>query len=227
MAADPQMISMLMQAMPNMGTMALGAVQTYMGMKGLRELNKQERPNYTVSPEMAYSQNRSFMNSKYGFTPQQTGNFNQQVGRSLVGDFRNQVNMGGGNLAQALMSRGGVQRLNAFNQFANQDASLLNQNIRYNDQMNANVQNQLNRRVGQNVNYRMSDERAVGQSLQSGLTNIASGMNSVGSNAGGGGQGGQGGGQDYNQLLSELSRYKTLESTRFVPPQGSGIIEDI
>lgn len=184
---DPAMISMLMQSMPNIGTMALGAVQTYMGMKGLRELNKRQRPNYMVSPEMLQSQQRSFINSKYGFTPQQTGNFNQQVGRSLVGDFRNQVNMGGGNLAQALMSRGGTQRLNAFNQFANQDAALLNQNIRYNDQMNANIQNQLNRRVGQDVAYRMSDERAVGGSLQSGLTNLASGLNSASTNAAGGG----------------------------------------
>jgi hypothetical protein len=221
---DPAMMSMLTSAMPNMGTLALGAVQTYMGMKGLRELNKQERPNYTVSPEMLQSQQRSFINSKYGFTPQQTGAFNQQVGRSLVGDFRNQVNMGGGNLAQALMSRGGVQRLNAFNQFANQDASLLNQNIRYNDQMNANIQNQLNRRVGQNVAYRMSDERAVGGGLQSGLTNLASGINSIGSNSGGGGQGSA---PDYSQYFNELNRQQTLNSTRFVPPQGSGIIEDL
>jgi hypothetical protein len=184
---DPAMISMLAQSMPNMGTLALGAIQTYMGMKGLKELKKQERPNYTVSPEMYNSQQRSFINSKYGFTPQQTGNFNQQLGRNMVGNFRNQVNMGGGNLAQALSSRGNAQNLGALNQFANQDAALLNQNIRYNDQMNANIQNQLNRRVGQNVAYRMSDERAVGGSLQSGLTNLASGMNSMGSNAGGGG----------------------------------------
>jgi hypothetical protein len=184
---DPAMISMLAQSMPNMGTLALGAIQTYMGMKGLKELNKQERPNYSVSPEMYNSQQRSFINSKYGFTPQQTGNFNQQLGRNMVGNFRNQVNMGGGNLAQALSSRGNAQNLGALNQFANQDAALLNQNIRYNDQMNANIQNQLNRRVGQNVAYRMSDERAVGGSLQSGLTNLASGMNSMSSNAGGGG----------------------------------------
>lgn len=185
---DPAIMSMLSQSMPNMGTMALGAIQTYMGMKGLKELKKKERPNYTVSPEMYNSQQRSFINSKYGFTPQQRGNFNQQIGMNQAGNFRNQVNMGGGSLAQALSARGNP--LNAFNQFASQDASLLNQNIRYNDQMNANIQNQLNRRVGQNIDYRMSDERAVGGSLQSGLTNLASGLNSMGSNAGSGGQSG-------------------------------------
>ena len=190
MAADPQMISMLMQAMPNIGTLALGAVQTYMGMKGLKELNKKERPNYSVSPEMYNSQQRSFINSKYGFTPQQTGAFNYQLGMNQVGNLRKQVDMGGGNLAQALSSRGNAQNLGAINQFANQDAALLNQNIRYNDQMNANIQNQLNRRVGQNVAYRMSDEKAVGGSLQSGLTNLASGMNSASTNAAGGGGGG-------------------------------------
>lgn len=187
MPGETELISLLAKSMPNMGTLALGAIQTYMGMKGLKELNKKERPNYSVSPEMYNSQQRSFINSKYGFTPQQTGNFNQQLGRNMVGNFRNQVNMGGGSLSQALSSRGNAQNLGALNQFANQDAALLNQNIRYNDQMNANIQNQLNRRVGQNVNYRMSDERAVGGSLQSGLTNLASGMNSMSSNAGGGG----------------------------------------
>jgi len=203
MAGETELISLLAQSMPNMGTLALGAIQTYMGMKGLKELNKKERPNYSVSPEMYNSQQRSFINSKYGFTPQQTGNFNQQLGRNMVGNFRNQVNMGGGSLSQALSSRGNAQNLGALNQFANQDASLLNQNIRYNDQMNANIQNQLNRRVGQNVAYRMSDEKAVGGSLQSGLTNLASGMNSMGSNYGGGGQGGQDGGQDFSQYFNE------------------------
>ena len=187
MAGETDLIGLLAKSMPNMGTLALGAIQTYMGMKGLKELNKKERPNYSVSPEMYNSQQRSFINSKYGFTPQQTGNFNQQLGRNMVGNFRNQVNMGGGSLSQALSSRGNAQNLGALNQFANQDASLLNQNIRYNDQMNANIQNQLNRAVGQNVAYRMSDEKAVGGSLQSGLTNLASGMNSMSSNAGGGG----------------------------------------
>lgn len=218
------MISLLMNALPALGTLALGAIQTYMGMKGLKELKKKERPNYTVSPEMYNSQQRSFINSKYGFTPQQRGNFNQQLGMNMAGNFRNQVNMGGGSLAQALSSRGNAQNLGALNQFANQDAALLNQNIRYNDQMNANIQNQLNRAVGQNINYRMSDERAVGGSLQSGLTNLASGMNSMGSNSGGGGQGSA---PDYSQYFNELNRQQTLNSTRFVPPQGSGIIEDL
>ena len=184
---DPAMISMLAQSMPNMGTLALGAIQTYMGMKGLKELNKKERPNYSVSPEMYNSQQRSFINSKYGFTPQQTGNFNQQLGRNMVGNFRNQVNMGGGNLAQALSSRGNAQNLGALNQFANQDAALLSKNISYNDQVNSNIQNQLNRKVGQDVAYRMSDEKYIGGSLSSGLGNLASGMNSMSSNAGGGG----------------------------------------
>jgi hypothetical protein len=222
MAVDPATMSMLMQSMPNMGTLALGAIQTYMGMKGLKELNKQERPNYTVSPEMYNSQQRSFINSKYGFTPQQTGNFNQQLGRNMVGNFRNQINMGGGSLAQALSARGNP--LGALNQFASQDAALLNQNIRYNDQMNANIQNQLNRRVGQNIDYRMSDERAVGASLQSGLTNIASGINSSGSNAGGGGQQGA---PDYSQYFNEMSRQNTLKSTQFQPYQSDGTIYDL
>lgn len=224
MPGETELISLLAKSMPNMGTLALGAIQTYMGMKGLKELNKKERPNYSVSPEMYNSQQRSFINSKYGFTPQQTGNFNQQLGRNMVGNFRNQVNMGGGSLSQALSSRGNAQNLGALNQFANQDAALLNQNIRYNDQMNANIQNQLNRRVGQNVNYRMSDERAVGGSLQSGLTNLASGMNSMGSNYGGGGQSSS---PDYSKYFDELNRQQTLNSTKFVPYQSDGNIYDL
>lgn len=177
------MLPLLMSALPALGTLALGAIQTYQGFKAKKELDKVKRPNYSVSPEMRMSQDRSFINSKYGFTPQQRGNFNQQLGMNLAGNFRNQVNMGGGSLSQALLSRGNAQNLGAINQFANQDASLLNQNIRYNDQVNSNIQNQLNRATAQDIEYRMNDEDKVGKSIQSGLGNLFSGVNFAGSNA--------------------------------------------
>ncbi len=183
MAGESELIKMLMNAMPNIGTLALGAIQAYQGFKAKRELDKVKRANYRVSPEMAMSQNRSFINSKYGFTPQQIGNFNRGLAMNQSGNFRNQVNMGGGSLAQALSARGNAQNLGALNQFASQDAALLNQNIRYNDEQNYKIQNQLNRATAQDIEYRMNDEDKVGKSIQSGLLNLASGVNSTGSNA--------------------------------------------
>lgn len=209
MAADPATIQMIMSflgggsggqggtGLQGMGSFSLGALQTYMAMKGLRELQRTPRPQYTVSPEMAASQQRSAMRSKYGFTPQQTAQFRQQMGQSLYGDFRNQVNMGGGNLAQALAGRGMGARLGGLNRFAVDDANMMARNIQYEDTMNRAIQDQLNRGIAQRANYRMSDERAIGQSLQSGLTNMASAVNlnqATGAFGGGGAGAGAGGG---------------------------------
>lgn len=193
---------LLMQALPAIGTFAVSGLNAYMGLKGLRELNKQPRPNYSVSPEMAMSQNRSFINSKYGFTPQQTGDFNQRLAMNQSGNFRNQVNMGGGSLAQALSSRGNAQNLGAINQYASQDAALLNQNIRYNDQVNSNIQNQLNRKVGQDIDYRMSDEKAIGGSLQAGLGGLGSAGNMMGSLA-------------YSNMGGQLPNYNNNNNNYF------------
>ena len=61
------------------GTMALGAVQTAYSLIKLRELSKQERPNYTISPEQQKAYDLSAQRSRFGFTPQQIGAFNQGI----------------------------------------------------------------------------------------------------------------------------------------------------
>ena len=111
------------------GTMALGAVQTAYSLIKLRELSKQERPNYTISPEQQKAYDLSAQRSRFGFTPQQIGAFNQGMAQGLNTDFYNTKNMAGGNLATAIAGALSSRRMNMLNQFAAQDASQQERNI--------------------------------------------------------------------------------------------------
>jgi hypothetical protein len=99
------------------------------------------------------------------------------MGRAFATDFINARNVGGGSVANLLVGRQTGQRLNSLNQFASDDATKMGQNIQYSDNFRKFLQGENNRQVGQQMDYRMNDERATGAMLSSGLNNVASGVN--------------------------------------------------
>lgn len=159
------------------GTMALGAVQTAYSLIKLRELSKQERPNYTISPEQQKAYDLSAQRSRFGFTPQQIGAFNQGMAQGLNTDFYNTKNMAGGNLATAIAGALSSRRMNMLNQFAAQDASQQERNIgQFYGQAGA-MQRQRNIKTQQDIAIRMAKEQALGGALKAGTTNMASAIN--------------------------------------------------
>lgn len=149
-------------------------------MRELKELQNKPRPNYEISPELQKSYNRAESRAGMGFTPTQTQQFNQNLSSTLNADFVNSRNMGGGSLAQALMGNMLGRRLGAINRFASDDATRQAANIAYADQMGNRIQGQRNMRTGQEIGYRMNDERALGQAAQDSYMNF---RNTLGSEA--------------------------------------------
>lgn len=163
-----------------MGGQTLDMIRMIRAMRELKELQQTPRPNYEISPELQGSFNRAEQRAQMGFTPTQTQAFNQNLSQTLNADFANARNMSGGGLAQALMSRLMGNRLNALNRFAADDAAMQARNIAAADQAAARMQSQRNLATGANINYRMNDERALGQAVQDNYMNF---RNSLGAEA--------------------------------------------
>lgn len=161
----------------NMGTLGLGVLQAIPSFVNLMKLRNEQRPNYSISPELQGAYNLAENRSHFGFTPQQRGAFNQSFSQAQNTDFYNARNMGGGSLAQSLSSALGARRLNMLNQFAAQDAAAQRANVSDFYNLSSQMQRQRNLATQQDINYRMAKEQALGKALSSGLTNIASGIN--------------------------------------------------
>jgi len=160
------------------GTAAVGGIQSILGLINAIKLNRTPRPEYQTLPEVTQSANRAEQRAQYGFSPTQTANFQGNLGKAFNTDYANSRNMAGGNLAQALVGRQSGQRLGALNQFASDDASKMQGNIQYSDSLRRFLQGENNRQQSQKIAYRMKDENATGQMLSSGLNNLGSYGNS-------------------------------------------------
>jgi len=217
-----------------MGSSVLDMVRMIRAARELRELNETPRPNYEISPELQQSYNRAEQRAQMGFTPTQTQAFNQNLAGTLNADFANARNMAGGGLAQALTSRLMGQRLNALNRFASDDAAMQARNIAAADQQAGRMQSQRNLATGANINYRMNDERALGQAVQDNYMNFRNqlaGEAAMQSGYGGGyggsgfGMGGFGGGnvpQGYNTNAMKSAASKAMQTP--LPDYGMGNI---
>lgn len=170
-----------------MGTAAVGGIQSILGLINAIKLNRTPRPEYQTLPEVTQSANRAEQRAQYGFSPTQTAAFQGNLGKAFNTDYANSRNMAGGNLAQALVGRQSGQRLGALNQFASDDANRMQSNIQYSDSLRRFLQGENNRQTGQKIDYRMKDEAATGAMLSSGLNNLGSAANSMYAMGGGGG----------------------------------------
>lgn len=172
---------------------ATGLYSTIQGAKGLKNLAGQPQPQYSMSPEYTDYYNRINAQSQYGYSPEQTAQFGQGVAQQQNTGFRQGVSMSGGNLAQALRTGLAGQNLGAFNQFAAQGAALQQQKLGQVGAAAGQMQEQQNLINQQKIQRRMALEQAYGGALQSGLSNMASGLTSglgLGFMQGGGGKAG-------------------------------------
>ncbi len=188
----------------------MGAIEAYAGYQGLKNLNKNPFPLYSISPELQNSYNRAQGLADQGFTGAETANFEQNVAEQENTGYRQGVQMSGGNLAGAISAGLGAQRLNSFNQFAGQDASLHRQNIHYADTLSSALQSQKNLIQSAAIQRRNQLEGAYGKLMGTGLTNVSEGFTggSGGGKSGGatgGFGGGGGGGAGYGNAASGVT----------------------
>jgi hypothetical protein len=95
----------------------------------------------------------------------------------LNADYRNAVNMSGGNLAQAITARNQASRIRGMNQFAVDDANLMASNIREDNMMIGRLQGIADMRTQSAERRRIMLEQAYGGAVQSGLKNTFNAFN--------------------------------------------------
>ena len=155
----------------------LGGAQTIGGLIGLSKLQKQKWPEYEATPELLAASQRSAQRAKMGFTPQQESAFKSNLSSMLNADYRNAVNMSGGNLAQAITARNQASRIRGMNQFAVDDANLMASNIREDNMMIGRLQGIADMRTQSAERRRIMLEQAYGGAVQSGLKNTFNAFN--------------------------------------------------
>lgn len=151
---------------------ALGAFQIMQGTMGMKRLEKEKYPEYTASPELSRAKTRSGQMANMGFTPEQRAQFNFTLGQATNQDYRNAIDLAGGNLSGALNARRSGMRLGAINQFAQQDAQQRMSNIRYDDSMTDKVQRLRDNNTQVALNRRMALEQAYGNAIKTGTENV-------------------------------------------------------
>ena len=117
--------------------------------------------------------------------------------------------MSGGNMARALGGISTARTMGAYNRFAGQDAALRRQNINYADQFSRERQRRSDMQTRSDMEQYDAEQRALGQAMSSGLTQMAGAANfgqsmkfykdlygggAGGTSGGGGSAGGLGGG---------------------------------
>lgn len=185
------------------GSLVLGGIQAVGGLIGA--LNMGRRPRFAEDPRFAQAAGRAEYMAGMGYTPQERAAFQSDVAAQTAGDYRRGIDMSGGNMARALGGISTARTMGAFNRFAGQDAALRRQNINYADQFSRERQRRMDMQTRADMEQYDAEQRALGQAMSSGLTQMAGAANfsqamnfygkqGIGGASGGGATGGLGGG---------------------------------
>lgn len=163
--------------MASPGSLALGVLQTGIGLYGLAKLGQEELPEYSAGPELIASQNAAAQNAKFGYSPQQKAAFDANIGMGYNTTMGNARAVGGNSVARAVSGITRGNNLNAFNTFAAQDFQNKQSNQRYSDDVGQQKQALKDKNTTMQWNRRNALEQQYGQAMSSGLTNSASAFN--------------------------------------------------
>jgi hypothetical protein len=159
------------------GTLALGALQTGIGIAGLAKLNKEEYPEYSQAPEAVQQMNKAAYNAQFGFSPQEKANFDNDIAMNTNTQIDNARRMGGSSIARAVSAFARGNNLSAYNKFAAQDfANKRSNEARYDYHIGKKQETQ-DRNTALEVNRRQLQEQEYGKAMSSGLTNMGSAFN--------------------------------------------------
>lgn len=148
--------------------------------KSLAELNKTPFPGISVSPELQGAYNTAQANSKYGFSPEETAAFNQNLARSQNTQFQNAKDIGGGQLSGAINNLSNANNINAINTFAAKGAGLQLDKQQYADSLAGKIQGIKNANEEQTINRRTQLEQAFGGATRQQGENIREGVAGIG-----------------------------------------------
>jgi hypothetical protein len=157
------------------GSLVLGGIQAVGGLIGA--MNMGRRPRFAEDPRFAQAAGRAEYMAGMGYTPQERAAFQSDVAAQTAGDYRRGIDMSGGNMARALGGISTARTMGAYNRFAGQDAALRRQNIQYADQFSRERQRRADMQTRADMEQYDAEQRALGQAMSSGLTQMAGAAN--------------------------------------------------
>jgi hypothetical protein len=161
------------------GSLALGAMQTIKASRELKKLKNEMPSGFQVTPEQMRSYQRAESMAQNGFTSGEKASFFQNLAQKANQAFSRTMNSGGGSMAAAVRAGLNYGNTNAINQFAMNDASLNRNNIRYADQMGADITAQRNRETARQWARYQATEQALGTAKRQGWENMANSVNAT------------------------------------------------
>lgn len=147
--------------------------------KALNKLNETPISEISVSPELQNSYGRAESMSKYGFSPEETAAFNQNLARSQSTQFQNAKDIGGGQLSGAINSLDNANNIGAINNFAAKGTGLQLEKIQHADELAGQIQNIKDRKVEDARNRRTMLEQQYGGAIKQQQENISQGIGSI------------------------------------------------
>lgn len=157
----------------------LGAIEIGKANKGLKALAKEGEPNYSTSPELQNAYNRAQSMSTQGFTAEENAGFNQDLAMQNSAQFKNAVDMGGGNLASTINASLQGNNIQAINQHAGQGAQIKRSNIEIANSLADRLQSQQNLINQQKISRRNMLESAYGEAKKTGLENVTNSISGI------------------------------------------------
>lgn len=148
--------------------------------KSLAELNQTPFPEISVAPELQGAYNRAQGNSKYGFSPEETAAFNQNLSRAQSTQFQAAKDIGGGQLAGTINNMNNANNINAINTFAAKGAGLQLEKQQYADSLAGKIQSIKNANQEQQIARRTNLEQAYGGAIKQQGENIREGISGIG-----------------------------------------------
>lgn len=148
--------------------------------KSLAELNKTAFPSLSVSPELQGAYNTAQASSKYGFSPEETAAFNQNLSRTQNTQFQEAKDIGGGQLASTINNMSNANNIGAINSFAAKGAGLKLEKQQYADSLAGKIQNIKTANEEQSIARRTQLEGAYGGAIKQQGENIREGVAGIG-----------------------------------------------
>lgn len=159
---------------------AESAHEKHLAKKSLAELNKTPATGISVAPELQGAYNSAQANSKYGFSPEETAAFNQNLSRAQNTQFQNAKDIGGGQLSGTINNMNNANNINAINTFAAKGASLQQDKQQYADSLGLKIQGIKNANEEQQIARRSQLEQTFGGAIKQQGENIREGVAGLG-----------------------------------------------
>jgi len=154
----------------------LGLYQILKGNKEMSKLHKQAVPQFGETPAMAASRARAEDLAQGGFTGAEKAGFRKNIAEDINTQSRKALDIGGGSLGRVISGMGKINTMGAESRFAQQDAELHRNNIRYADTFSQKLQNIADMNIDQQLRQRMMAEQALGGAVKAGTENLTGGL---------------------------------------------------